>query len=188
MTRWGARTLLRELRQDDVDAVHGIYGDPEATRHLSFEPRSRADVARLVERLVRDPSVERRTEYCLAVGDRAGGDLIGVTRLALGEHRSGQVGIALRPDRWGRGLGGEALDLLLSLGFDDLGLHRIWGARSPENEASARLMLAAGMAQEGVIRHHVHVRGSWRDSVVHAILEPEWRERQDRVRGRVAPP
>ena len=41
-------------------------------------------------------------------------------------------------------------------------------------EASARLMSRLGMREEGRIRHHVFVRGAWRDSVVHSILEDEW--------------
>jgi RimJ/RimL family protein N-acetyltransferase len=63
---------------------------------------------------------------------------------------------------------------LLELAFGRLKLHRVWGARSPVNEASARLMAGVGMAEEGRIRHHVFVRGAWRDSVVHSILEDEW--------------
>jgi RimJ/RimL family protein N-acetyltransferase len=50
----------------------------------------------------------------------------------------------------------------------------VWGARSPTNEASARLMNRLGMREEGRIRDHVFVRGAWRDSVVHSILEDEW--------------
>ncbi|WP_405537210.1 hypothetical protein [Streptomyces sp. NBC_00075] len=34
------RLLVRELAPDDVDAVHAIYGDPRATEHLSFDPRT----------------------------------------------------------------------------------------------------------------------------------------------------
>ncbi len=32
--RRGPRLTLRELTVDDVDAVHAIYGSPEATAHL----------------------------------------------------------------------------------------------------------------------------------------------------------
>lgn len=85
------------------------------------------------------------------------------------------MGFALRPDVWGRGYGVETVRLLLSVGFDDLGLHRIWGARSPLNEASARTMAAVGMVEEGTIREHVLKAGKWRDSIVHAILDREWR-------------
>ena len=56
-----------------------------------------------------------------------------------------------------------------------LGLHRVWGARSPLNEASAKTMTAAGMVEEGTIREHILKAGKWRDSVVHAMLDREWR-------------
>ncbi|MEV0041308.1 GNAT family protein, partial [Streptomyces sp. NPDC050804] len=68
----------------------------------------------------------------------------------------------------------ETVRLLLGLGFEDLDLHRIWGARSPLNTASARTMAAAGMVEEGTIREHILKNGRWRDSVVHAILDREW--------------
>jgi ribosomal-protein-alanine N-acetyltransferase len=169
------RVRLRELGIGDVDALHSVYGDAEATRFLSFEPRSREDVQRTLERIVADALATPRLEYALGVEtttvDRT---MIGVARLAVGEHRSGQVGFALRPDHWGRGLGTEAVGALLELAFGRLHLHRVWGARSPDNVASARVMTALGMAEEGRIRHHVFVRGAWRDSVVHAILEDEW--------------
>ncbi|WP_181727390.1 GNAT family N-acetyltransferase [Streptomyces sp. PT12] len=67
----------------------------------------------------------------------------------------------------------DAIGGLLTLGFDSLGLHRIWAARSPENEASRRVLDRAGLVEEGRIRHHVHVRGAWRDSIVHAIIADE---------------
>jgi ribosomal-protein-alanine N-acetyltransferase len=168
------RVRLRELGIGDVDALHGVYGDAEATRFLSFEPRSREDVERIVERIVAGALATPRLEYALAVETTADRAMIGVARLAVGEHRSGQVGFALRPDHWGRGLGTEAVGALLELAFGRLRLHRVWGARSPDNVASARLMTALGMAEEGRIRHHVFVRGAWRDSVVHSILEEEW--------------
>jgi RimJ/RimL family protein N-acetyltransferase len=168
------RLRLRELGVGDVGALHRVYGDADATRFLSFEPRSREDVERIVARIVTDALATPRLEYALGVectGDRT---MIGVARLAVGDHKSGQVGFALRPDQWGRGLGTEAVGALLELAFGRLHLHRVWGARSPDNLASARLMTALGMAEEGRIRHHVFVRGAWRDSVVHSILEDEW--------------
>jgi ribosomal-protein-alanine N-acetyltransferase len=173
--RRSGRIRLREFDGGDVDALHRVYGDVEATRYLSFEPRSRHDVELLVKRIVADSHADPRTEYALAVEELESGDVIGMARLALGEWQSGQVGFALRPDRWRLGLGTEAVQALLDLGFGELGLHRIWGARSPVNQASARLMTRIGMVEEGRVRHHVFVRGGWRDSVVHSVLESEWR-------------
>jgi RimJ/RimL family protein N-acetyltransferase len=104
--------------------------------------------------------------------------LIGAARVATGEHQSATIGFALRPDQCGQGKGRETVRLLQRLGFTELGLHRIWGARSPLNEASARTMWAAGMTEEGTIRGHLYTRGAWRDSVVHSILREEFDGRQ----------
>jgi len=130
----GSSVMLRELTEADTDALHQVYGNDEATRHLSFEPRSREQVAAIISAAIRSATADPRTEYMLAVADH-GGELIGAARLATGEHESATIGFALRPDQWGRGNGLETVRLLQRLGFAELGLHRIWGARSPLNEA-----------------------------------------------------
>ncbi|GGX69106.1 GNAT family N-acetyltransferase [Streptomyces minutiscleroticus] len=172
-----ARLGLRELTTDDVEAVFAIYGSAKATEHLSFEPRTREQVGQIVARSIESATATPRTEYALAVVERDTDELIGFGRLATDPHqqRAATMGFALHPHVWGAGYGTETVRLLLGVGFEDLKLHRIWGARSPLNEASAKTMAAAGMVEEGVIREHVLKAGQWRDSVVHAILDREWR-------------
>jgi len=172
----GQRLKLREFAADDTEALHKVYGDADATRHLSFEARTLEQVERIVKAAMDSAVASERCEYMLAVADIETGELIGAARLALGEHESGQIGFALRPDHWGAGKGKETVRLLLDLGFKKLGLHRIWGARSPLNEISARTMLAVGMIEEGRIRGHLFTRGAWRDSIVYSILSDEYEQ------------
>ncbi|APY85455.1 N-acetyltransferase [Streptomyces alfalfae] len=178
VARSSARLTLRETENGDVEGVHAIYGNAEATRHLSFEPRTRDEVCQIVARSVASAAAEPRTEYGLAVVERHTQDLVGVGRLATDPHqqRAATMGFALRPDMWGAGYGLEIVHLLLGVAFLDLGLHRVWGARSPLNAGSARTMAAAGMVEEGVIRGHIQRAGQWRDSVVHGILAEEWEQ------------
>uniref|UniRef100_A0AAU1I9Q9 GNAT family N-acetyltransferase n=1 Tax=Streptomyces sp. NBC_00180 TaxID=2903632 RepID=A0AAU1I9Q9_9ACTN len=174
--RSNQRLALRELTIDDVDAVFAIYGNREATEHLSFEPRTREQVGQIVARSISSATADPRSEYALAIVERATDDVIGFGRIATDPHqqRAATFGFALRPNSWGAGYGLETVHLLLGLGFEELELHRIWGARSPLNEASAKTMAAAGMVEEGTIRGHILKAGQWRDSVVHAILADEW--------------
>ncbi|MFI1257165.1 GNAT family N-acetyltransferase [Streptomyces netropsis] len=171
-----ARLTLRELTIDDVDAVFAIYGSPETTEHLSFTPRSREEVGSIVNRSMASATASPREEYALAVVERTTDEVIGFARLATDPHqpRAATIGSALRPDTWGVGYGSETLRLLLALAFTDLDLHRVWAARSPLNVAAEKTLLAAGFAEEGRIRSHVHVRGAWRDSIVYGILCEEW--------------
>ncbi|MFE5923553.1 GNAT family N-acetyltransferase [Streptomyces sp. NPDC056468] len=174
--RSSQRLALRELTIDDVDAVFAIYGNREATEHLSFEPRTREQVGQIVVRSMASATADPRSEYALAIVGRAKDDVIGFGRIATDPHqqRAATFGFALRPNSWGVGYGLETVRLLLGFGFEELELHRIWGARSPINEASAKTMAAAGMVEEGTIRGHILKAGRWRDSVVHAILADEW--------------
>jgi len=173
----GSMVMLRELTDADTAALHEVYGNDEATRHLSFEPRSMEQVAAIISGAIRSATADPRTEYMVAIADKDE-ELVGAARLATGEYESATIGFALRPDQWGQGKGLETVRLLQRLGFTEIGLHRIWGARSPLNKASARTMRAAGMIEEGTIRGHLYTRGAWRDSVVHSILCEEFASRQ----------
>ncbi|GAA3104534.1 GNAT family N-acetyltransferase [Streptosporangium carneum] len=177
----GKRLRLREVTVDDVDALHAVYGDPTATEHLPFDPRTREEVEGIVAEALRAAEVEPRRLYVLAVTDVEDSRTIGVARLHIeADHpHSAEIGMGLRPDHWGRGIGTDLVRLILVFGFRHLRLHRIWGARSPANTAAQLTMLVAGMVEEGRIRHHVRARGAWRDSVVHSALEDEWEGYRD---------
>jgi ribosomal-protein-alanine N-acetyltransferase len=145
-----------------VDAVHAIYGSPKATEHLSFEPRTREQVAHLIAGTMVSATVQPRTEYNLAVCRADNGDLIGFARIARDPHaqQAATMGFALHPDAWGVGYGTETARALISLSLCELKLHRIWAARAPKKVASEKTLLSAGMTKEGRIRHHAHVRGA----------------------------
>ncbi|MGQ4732593.1 GNAT family N-acetyltransferase [Streptomyces sp. Ju416(a)] len=177
ISRHSQRLHLRELRPEDSDGVFAIYGDARATEHMSFEPRTRDDVDAIVARSITSATTDPRQEYALAVTTNTGDQrLIGFGRLALDPHqpRAATFGFALNPDTWGNGYGTETVRLLLACAFEDLGLHRVWGARSPHNTASARTMERAGLSEEGYIREHIQRGGQWRDSVTHSMIDHEY--------------
>ncbi|OKJ66504.1 GNAT family N-acetyltransferase [Streptomyces sp. CB02460] len=178
ISRTSARLGLRELAYEDVGAMLAIYGSAAATEHMSFAPRTRDQVEQIVSGFVASATQTPRNLYGLGVVRQDSGEVIGFGRLATDPHqqRGATMGFALRPDTWGAGLGLETVQLLLGLGFEELEFHRIWGARSPRNAASAKTLTAAGMVEEGVIREHILKAGQWRDSIVHAILDHEWED------------
>ncbi|MFJ4591378.1 MULTISPECIES: GNAT family N-acetyltransferase [unclassified Kitasatospora] len=170
----GPNLALREVEPEDTDDLLAIYGDPEATRHLSFEPRTREQVQAITDRSIASAHASPRDEYCLAVTLFDEHRLIGYARLATEPQQAATIGFALHQAAWGKGHGTETVHLLCALGFNVLRLHRIWAARSPLNEASARTLLRAGMTEDGRIRDHVFVHGAWRDSITYSILKHEW--------------
>jgi RimJ/RimL family protein N-acetyltransferase len=69
----------------------------------------------------------------------------------------------------------EAAGVMLRRGFADLGLHRIIGSCTAQNASSARLLERLGMRQEAHFIHDDIVKGEWREELIYAILDHEWR-------------
>jgi [ribosomal protein S5]-alanine N-acetyltransferase len=171
----GERITLRDFEPDDLDASMAIVGDDEVTRTLSFDSRTRDEqAARLADDIARARGGQR-PDYYLAIVGRETDRLIGFVRLGLLGHRGGELGYALRKDQWGRGYATEAASLMLDFAFSTAGLHRVQAATGPDNGLSRALLERLGFQYEGCMRDHVFTNGAWRDSLLYALLEHEWR-------------
>ncbi len=70
----------------------------------------------------------------------------------------------------------EAIAAILPFVFDTLALHRLEAACLPENEPSRRLLDASGFGREGLARDYLKIEGRWRDHLLFALLESDWRQ------------
>ena len=171
------RLLLRPYTMDDLEALHAIQSLPEVARYLYWEPRSRDEVREVLARRVRRPTLEVEGEtLVLAIVLAESGVLVGDVNLhwLSRKHRQGEIGFVLHPDHHGQGLAGEAAAVLLRLGFEELGLHRIIGRCDGRNTASAKVMERLGMRREAHFRQNELVKGEWCDELVYAMLVEEW--------------
>jgi ribosomal-protein-alanine N-acetyltransferase len=135
--------LLRQLTQHDAEAIAGWhYPEP-----YSFYDWT-ADADDLAELL--DPG--RRGDAYMAVEDEAG-ELIGYFSFKPAEPGTIVIGLALRPDRTGRGLG----EAFLQAGLDHARMHH-----RPEEFALAvatfneRAITVYERAGFGVVRTYMH--------------------------------
>ncbi|GAA1388384.1 hypothetical protein GCM10009639_14830 [Kitasatospora putterlickiae] len=174
----GPRLAIREFHQtpEDVDALHAVFGDPEATRYLPFAPRDHETCADQVAQFLEEAEKEDRTVYRLAVTRLADADdparavPIGNAALGLVANRAAHLGYALRRDVWGLGYAGEIVALLRGLAFGPLGLHRLEARVDVDNAASIRVLTRAGFRLEGRVRHDYRRHDGWRDAYQYALL------------------
>ncbi len=108
---------------------------------------------------------------------KAAGELVADVVLiwVSAEHRQGEVGYIVHPDRQGRGYATEATRPLLRIAFEDLGLHRVVGRVEARNAASARVLEKLGMRREAHLVENEFVKDEWQSELVYAILDREWR-------------
>ena len=93
----------------------------------------------------------------------------------------GDIGYEFSPDYWRQGYATEAASEIIRFGFEELELHRIWSWCIAENNGSWRVMEKLGMQREGLLRENEYFKGRWWDTLMYAILEDEWREREPTI-------
>lgn len=81
----------------------------------------------------------------------------------------------LAPKLLGRGLGREAIRLVLSHGFGAMGLHRVDLRVLAFNERALRCYRACGFTEEGREREAARVGHEWVDDIIMSILAHEFR-------------
>lgn len=171
-----ASIRLRPIGENDVDAIMTWINDPEITRNFAAfsEPISREQELAFIRRMRAS-----RLDRLFAI-ERVGedGPLIGTAGLhqIYWPARNGRLGLMIgRRTEQGRGLGQEALRLLVAYGFSRLGLHKLWLVHYADNGRMRHIAGKLGFQQEGVLRDEYFHAERWHDMVRHAILEPEWR-------------
>ena len=174
-----ARLLLRPYRPDDVDAVHAYERLPETARYLSNEPMSWAEAEALVIRRIGSSTLGGLGEAVnIVIELRQTGDLVGDCALLWRSRGQAEIGYVLNPAHHGRGYATEAVEALLRLGFEDLGLHRVAARCDARNTASVRVMERAGMRREAHLVQSEFIKNEWTDELIYAILRSEWAARR----------
>ena len=174
----GQRGRLRGPRDEDADAVFALFSDPEVMRYWSRSAMTEAsEAAGLIVDI--DERFEQREMINWVIAERRDDRVVGSCTLFQfsPRHRRAELGYALRSDRWGRGLGTEAVTLALDWGFRTLGLHRVEADIDPRNAGSRKLLDALGFRSEGLLRERFFVEGQATDSELFGLLAEDWSKR-----------
>jgi ribosomal-protein-alanine N-acetyltransferase len=171
------RLLLRDFTPDDLAALLALEAEPALHQYRGGGQPTEEEVHALFQRTQDWQTFDQRPVYALAIALRGDGRLIGVVSLTITNQELGQaeLGYRLSSRYWGQGYATEAAQGLAGFGFSSLGLHRIFAMCHPDNAGSQRVMQKAGMRYEGHLREDFCNRdGSWRDSLLYAILAQDW--------------
>ncbi len=163
---------------DSTDMAQArAWRNQEEIRRWCREPDLISDAAqaRWFQRQGDDPTI--RMWKIMATTGRASAPVgvCGLTSIRATD-RSAEFSLYVAPEAQRRGLGKIALSLLLTHGFDNLGLHSIWGESFDGNPA-ARLFERIGLTKEGTRRQAYWKSGRFVDAHLYSILAEEWRAR-----------
>jgi RimJ/RimL family protein N-acetyltransferase len=146
-----ARLVVRRIEHSDAAAMQTVYGDAEAMRWVGDgRPLDLLQCENWIAITHRNYAV--RGYGMFAINARASGEVIGFCGLV---HPGGQVEAeikyALGREFWVRGFATEAAAGLLAYGATTHSLVSVIATAAPDNTASHRVLLKAGM-QKGTLR------------------------------------
>ena len=166
-----ARTILRPFRPEDAAELYAFSRDRRVADAAGWPPhRSVEESRRIIASVFSAPDT-------FAVVEKESGRVIGsagFTGAARGTFGpSDEIGYALHPDWWGRGIMTEVAGELLRYGFQDRDLEAVWASHYAENPASERVIEKCGFSYvwEETLQDHT---GAHRTKF-YVLLRRQWR-------------
>jgi RimJ/RimL family protein N-acetyltransferase len=179
-TLTGDKVLLRPFILDqDADAIREMLLDPQAARLTGSHDLGETTWGDEDEARFRDWYATRNQQpdrLDLAVVDRATGQCVGEVVLNDWNEPNRSCGFrtVVGPRGRDRGLGTEAVRMIIGYAFERLGLHRVELQVYAFNPRARRVYDKVGFVAEGVLRDALRWGDGWVDATVMSILAPEW--------------
>lgn len=175
------RLQICDLDLSHADALRAYYMENAA--HLDpWEPQRSPKFHTLeaCHARIRTAMDERESGRAvkLVLLSKASGGLIGVcnfTNIVRGPFQACTLGYSISAEAQGQGLMFEALGTSLDYMFNQKNLHRVMANYVPENQRSAKLLARLGFEIEGHAKNYLHIAGAWRDHVLTAKTNPDFR-------------
>jgi len=170
LTIQGNKVSIRVLNSDDASDLLEYY-----TRNKDFlskfEPH-RDEEFYTVE-VQKQSLIENYKEFIKGEGAHFGiykaEKMIGRIRIyniVQGVFKSAFIGYSMDEQYQGNGYMKEAVSLVVTYAYEELGLHRIEATTLVDNEKSQRVLKACGFNELGICKEYLHINGKWRDHVI----------------------
>ncbi|ALO45741.1 GNAT family N-acetyltransferase [Pseudohongiella spirulinae] len=139
------RLCVRRWRESDLPAIFAVYSDAEAMRWVGDGSPITEEGCRQWMQITQNNYVTRGYGMC-TVELKGSREIIGFCGIVHpGGQPEAEIKYAFMRSVWGQGFATEAATALLEYAFASLGIHYVIATTAPENAASHRVLLKAGM-------------------------------------------
>src|SRR5438477_4406706 len=169
------RLILRKHSMRDVNDIFEYASVPEIAKYVMWEHhRSVADSLHFLRAVIQQ--YQNGVPSPWGIVYKENNKIIGTAGYHIWNpaHRRAEIGYALSPSYWNKGIMTEALEAMLKFGFEHLDLNRIEAMCKVENTASERVMQKCRMKFEGTLREQMYVKEEFHNLNLYSILKSEF--------------
>lgn len=166
---------IRRARDGDARVISAWRNMAELRRYQPLLPLPPAAVKRRLRQEGRASLADERG-HSLTWLVEADGEPAGWVSLRNVDwlNRSAGLGFSIAPWAQGKGVGSQAVGLVLTLAFAPGRLQRIEADCDIDNERSQRLLERLGFQREGLLRAFARMPEGRRDFYLYSLLADEW--------------
>lgn len=172
------RLILRKIKVCDAEDMFDYSRREDVTRYLLWDAHPDLFYTEHFIRYLQE-RYSVADYYDWAIVWQENGKMIGTCGFTSFDvpNNAAEIGYALSPEYWGRGVATEAVERLLRFAFCDLALSRVSAVCMEGNAASLRVMEKCGMKREGLLRSAIVAKGERKSVFLSAITLEDYRRR-----------
>lgn len=171
ITLKGEHIYLRALEPEDLEFIHTIEND-ESVWEISntITPYSKFLIKQYLKQSHKDIFEVKQLRLVISSYDDVALGMIDLFDFDFKNSRAG-VGILVKePANRAKGIGSEALKLLINYSFTHLGLHQLYCNVSEENDISIKLFTKQGFKKIGLKKDWILVNGSYKNEYIFQLI------------------
>jgi len=168
------RLLLRELQDDDLEAMSAFNSDPEVTRYLPYGPWQTAADATAWYHRISARMLKGQVAYRVLVEQSSARVLGSCILLNHAPDAQVEIGYMLGREFHGQGFMQEAARAVITDAFATLTIRRIEAHIDARNGPSQRVVESLGFQREALLRDAWKDHGEVSDATIYGLLRREW--------------
>ena len=173
----GKKIYLSKVERENIEHLRGWRTDPELRKYFREHKELNKDnqIIWYENKVLKDPN-----QYNFEIRDNTNNLLIGHCGLYYinWTSRTAEFGIYIGDKEYRKGgYGSDALRTLISYGFNDLNMNRIWCEVYNNNEGALEVYKHVGFIYEGKLRENYYNEGKYWDSHIMGMLKKEYNKK-----------
>ncbi|WP_195892096.1 GNAT family N-acetyltransferase [Bacillus niameyensis] len=169
------RLVLRKITNEDAKSVLDYLSDEEVMKYYGLEPFKSINDA--LEEISWYQSIQdNKTGIRWGITLKEKGIVIGSCGFHnhVSRHLRTEIGFELSREHWGKGIAAEAVEAIITYGYEHLNFQRIEALIEPPNLSSQNLVEKLGFIREGLLRSYELTGGEFDDLYMYSLLKQDF--------------
>lgn len=170
----GQKIRFLPLEESDRDWYMALAMDPVMMQFVD-DPRTLAEATEDFDSRAKSWSLDNENWYAMAVVDINTQERLGDVAIKIVDKKAlkAEVGFMLRAHAQGKGVGSEAMKLLVEHAFAAYGVNKLVAYCDVQNIGSWKVLEKCGFSREGFLKQNAFVQGKYVDDYVYGLCRED---------------